>query len=258
MPVGLLLAICWLLSAEQTVAPTFLYRHVPAIQEQTTDVTSPTCHYRPIFGEGDSETRVVRGIARFGEVTVDPGGTCELVNYAREEEIYVVIEGKGVLRYGDGEHPVRRHDFMYLAPGVSHGISNDADVPIRFLVFGYRLPKDHTVVPAGDLQLANLDEVPLQTVGGHPPDCQYRLLMGDTESERDRLASAHILTSLFMMEFTPGGTNFPHHHEREEEIYFVDAYFFRLNCTAGFYASQDPSSKKARILAARSLFPRMK
>ncbi|HUV14359.1 MAG TPA: cupin domain-containing protein [Acidobacteriota bacterium] len=271
------------MSAEETVAPTYLYRHIPKIQEQATGVTSPTCHYRPIFGEGDSETRIVRGVSRFGEVTVDPGGTCELVNYPREEEIYLMLEGKGVLHYGGAEHRVRKHDYMYLAPGVSHGIANDADVPIRFLVFGYRLPKDLTVAPTEGLQLANLDEVPLQTVGGHPPDCQYRLLMGNTESKRDRLASAHILTSLFVMEFTPGGTNFPHHHEREEEIYFLlsgegemvagggltgvegrhpakagDAYFFRLNCTAGFYATKIQSSEKARILAARSLFPGMK
>jgi hypothetical protein len=33
-----------------------------------------------------------------------------------------------------------------------------------------------------------------------------------------------------------------------------DAYFFRLNCTVGFYASKD-SNDKARILAVRSRFP---
>ena len=35
-----------------------------------------------------------------------------------------------------------------------------------------------------------------------------------------------------------------------------DAYFFRLNCTVGFYNAQGPGAKKARILAVRSLFPR--
>ena len=87
-----------------------------------------------------------------------------------------------------------------------------------------------------------------------------------------------VLTSLYVMEFEPGGTNFPHHHDAEEEIYLLldgkgemvagsgtnglearfpatpgDAYFFRLNCTVGFYNSaQGP----AHILAVRSLFPR--
>jgi hypothetical protein len=107
----------------------------------------------------------------------------------------------------------------------------------------------------------------------------YQLLMGDTKSTRDKIAAGHVLTSLFTMEFAPGGTNFPHHHETEEEIYLVldgrgeivagggmtgvegrhpakagDAYFVRLNCTVGFYRSKEPGSK-ARILAVRSLFP---
>ena len=83
------------------------------------------------------------------------------------------------------------------------------------------------------------------------------------------------------MEFAPGGTNHPHHHPNEEEIYLVldgqgemvagggmtgvegrhpakagDAYFFRLNCTVGFYADPDTASPKARNLAVRSLYPR--
>ena len=33
-----------------------------------------------------------------------------------------------------------------------------------------------------------------------------------------------------------------------------DAYFFRLNCTVGFYASPDVKDK-ARILSVRSRFP---
>jgi hypothetical protein len=33
-----------------------------------------------------------------------------------------------------------------------------------------------------------------------------------------------------------------------------DAYFFRLNCTVGFYNSNEPGAK-ARILAVRSLYP---
>ena len=45
--------------------------------------------------------------------------------------------------------------------------------------------------------------------------------MGDKKSTRDKIAAGEVLTSLFIMEFAPGGTNFPHHHETEEEIYLV-------------------------------------
>ncbi len=269
-----------LVAAERSVAPTFLYRHVPALAEKPSDVTTPTCRYKPIFGAGDSETRIVRSVARFGEITIDPGGKCKVVNYPREEQVYVILEGSPVVGYGTAEHPVKKHDFMYLPPTVAHGVSNPGAAPARLLVMGFRIPAGVKITLPSQFEVANIDDVPLQVVGNHPPSSKYRLLMGTTESKRDRIAAAHVLTSLFIMEFAPGGTNFPHHHETEEEIYILldgegemvagggmngvegrhpakagDAYFFRLNCTVGFYASTDPAAPRARILAVRSLFP---
>jgi uncharacterized RmlC-like cupin family protein len=144
---------------------------------------------------------------------------------------------------------------------------------------GFKIPSSTTVTVPAKLQMANIDEVKKQTVGSHPPSVLYQLLLGDRKSTRDRIAAGHVVTSLFIMEFAPGGTNFPHHHETEEEIYLVldghgemvagggidgiegrhparvgDAYFFRLNCTVGFYNSNEAGAK-ARILAVRSLFP---
>ena len=87
------------------------------------------------------------------------------------------------------------------------------------------------------------------------------------------------MTSFFWMKFAPGGTNFPHHHETAEEIYLVlegqgemaagsgvdgvegrypakagDAYYFRPNCTVGFYNQNKPGAY-AYILAVRSQIP---
>ncbi len=141
---------------------------------------------------------------------------------------------------------------------------------------GFKIPPG--TAPPSALQIANLSEVKKQTVGGHPDSVLYQLMMGATTSTRDRIAAGHVLTSLYVMEFAPGGTNFPHHHDSEEEIYVVldghgemvagsgidgiearfpakagDAYFFRLNCTVGFYNNKDAPS---HILAVRSLYPR--
>ncbi|MCW5977167.1 MAG: cupin domain-containing protein [Bryobacteraceae bacterium] len=276
-----LIAAALLSAAERRVDPTFLRRSVPELKERKLEsISTPTCHYRPIFGEGDEETRIVRSLARFAEITVDPGGNCLEVTHARQEEVYVILEGEGTLLYGDGQHAVRKHDFMYLPPTVRHRIANSSAAPLRLLVYGYRIPQEMEITVPDGLMKASIDEVPLQVVGGHPPSAKFRLLMGTTESKRDKIAAAHVLTSLFVMEFEPGGTNFPHHHETEEEVYYLwtgtgdmvagggmdgiegkhpaqpgDAYFVRLNCTVGFYASSAPGSEKARIIAARSLFP---
>lgn len=267
------------LAAERKVDPTFLHRFVPEVQERSSDVTTPTCHYKPLFGAGDAETRIVRGVARYGEMRIDPGGTSALVSYPREEQVYVILDGTGVLAYGAEKIPVRKNDFMYLPPGIEHGISNSSATPCRLMVMGFKIPEGTPIsIPPAAL-VANLDEVKKQTVGGHPPSVLYQLMMGDRKSTRDRIAAGHVLTSLYVMEFAPGGTNFPHHHATEEEIYLVldgegemvagggsngiegrhpakagDAYFFRLNCTVGFYSAIKPGAT-ARILAVRSLFP---
>jgi mannose-6-phosphate isomerase-like protein (cupin superfamily) len=267
-------------AAERTVDPTFLYRHVPDVSEKQSDISTSSCHYKPIFGAGDSETRIIRGVARFGEVTIDPKGTCALANYPLEEQVYVVREGAPVVLYAGGKHSTKESDFMYLPPTVKHGLTNPADTPAKVLVMGWKISKDVKLQIPDKLQIANIDDVPLQVVGNHPPSTKFRLLMGTTRSKRDKIAAAHVLTSLFIMEFTPGGTNFPHHHPTEEEFYILldgegemvagggmngvegkhpakpgDAYFFRLNCTVGFYSSTKPGTK-SRMLAARSIYPR--
>ena len=63
------------------------------------DVSTPSCHYKPLFGAGDSEASAPKGIARFGEMTVDPGGASQSVTYPREEQISPVEEGAGELQY---------------------------------------------------------------------------------------------------------------------------------------------------------------
>ena len=120
----------------------------------------------------------------------------------------------------------------------------------------------------------------LVPVQGHGPTTMFKLLMGTTASQRDRLAAASQMVSLFIMDFAPGGTNIPHHHEMEEEIYYVlrgrgdmvagggangnegrypahtgDAFFIRLNATVGFYSGSKESEPHDLVLAVRSRFP---
>ena len=273
----LLLAALPLAAAERTVDPTFLHRFLPDVQEQKSDITTATCHYKPLFGIGDAHARVPRGVARFGEIVLDAGGKCEAVSYAAEEQALVVLDGDGALDYASENITFRKHDFFYLPPGVRHTLGSSDGAHI--IVMGFKVPKGTTASLPPKPLIANFDDVKWQPVSGHPDSVLYQLLMGDTKSTRDKIAAGHVLISLFIMQFDPGGTNFPHHHENAEEIYLVldgsgemvagggmdgvegrhparagDAYFFRLNSTVGFYASKD-TSHKARILAVRSLYP---
>lgn len=258
------------------VDPTFLRRSLHTAPESRVDVSTSTCRYQALFGEGDPEKRIARGVSRFGQITVQPGGTCGPVSLPAEEFLYVVLEGEAVIDRAGQKTAVKKEDFFYLDPGVAHTFSNPGSKPARIVAAGYRIPKGEAVpAPHSSLPVASMGDVPKQVVGSHPPSTLYQLLVGDRTSKRDKLAAAQVMTSLFTMTITPGGTNHPHHHETEEEIYLLlegegdmvagggmngiegrhpakpgDAYFIRLNCTVGYYA-RTPS----RILALRSRFP---
>ncbi len=85
---------------------------------------------------------------------------------------------------------------------------------------------------------------------------------------------------MYTIHFSPTGTNIPHHHPMEEEIYILleghgdivagggmdgnegwhparagDVYFFRLNATVGFYSGNKKGEPDSIILAVRSRYP---
>jgi mannose-6-phosphate isomerase-like protein (cupin superfamily) len=263
---------------DRTVDPTWLHRYLPGLSETKVDMSSATCHYKPIFGTGDTDNRILRSVSRFGEATVDPQGSCQSVLHQREEEIYFVLQGTGILQYGDGTHPLRANDFTYLSPGVKHGLANDSSQPLRVLVMAFNIPESVRLgTPSQPLRIVNLDDVKEETVQGHPTSVLYKLLVGPRSGKRDAIDEAYVVTSFFWMNFAPGGTNFPHHHETAEEIYLVvsgegemvagsgmdgiegrfparsgDVYYFRPNCTVGFY---NQNKANAHILAVRSRIP---
>ena len=220
---------------------------------------------------------MVVGVARYGEALIDPHGACATVQYPQEDQVYVVIGGSGSVKYGDEEVPLKTEDYLYAPATVPHRLRNTSGAPLTVVIMGFRTRGfEKTQLPSHPLK-ANMKDVPTAIVSGHPESSRFRLLMGDVDSKRDRIAAGRVLTSLFLLEIAPGGTNFPHHHEREEEIYLVlsghgtmvagggmdgiagrhpakagDAYFFRLNATVGYYSA---SNVKSRLLCVRSWYP---
>jgi mannose-6-phosphate isomerase-like protein (cupin superfamily) len=268
-----------LVMQERKVEPTWLYRDVSTLAEQKVDLSSESCHYTAIFGEGDSEAKLPQSVARFGELTVAPHGTCQMVEYPREEELYFVLDGSGMLHYGEKSHSLTPNDFTYVPPTIRHSISNPSSEALRVVLTTVRIRPETALAPPAELAVANLAEIKEETVGGHPNSVLYKLLIGPHTGTRDRINATYTVADFFLMDFAPGGTNTPHHHEVAEEIYLVldgegqmaagggmdgvqglhhskagDAYYFRPNCTVGFY-NQKASSAKAHILAVRVFVP---
>jgi mannose-6-phosphate isomerase-like protein (cupin superfamily) len=219
-------------------------------------------------------------VARYGELTVGPGGTSAIVTYPAEEQMYFIEEGHATLLYGDEKVAVNKNDFMYLPVGVRHGLANSSDAPVRAIVMGYKIPADTKIQKTPGLMLANADDVALQVLASHGPTTQFKLLMGLTSSQRDKLSSAYVMDSLFIMDFAPGGTNIPHNHKSEEEIYLLlrgsgemvagldadrkevrhavtagAAFFFKPGTQVGYYSHAREGQEHDLILAVRSWLP---
>lgn len=275
----LLLVIAPALAAqERQVSPTWLHRYVPSVRDEPVDLSSGSCHYTSIFGEGDAASHVPQSVRRFGELRVDARGACAPVAYPRAEELYFVLDGSGVLHYGDETHSLAKDDFTYVPPTVRRSISNTSGEALRMVVATVRIRPELAIgVPPASPTVANLSELKEQVVEGHPTSVLYKLLIGPRTAARDRINATYQVADFFFMDFAPGGTNFPHHHEVAEEIYLVldgegkmaagggmdgveglhaaragDAYYFRPNCTVGFY---NQNAAKAHILALRVFVP---
>ena len=63
-----------------------------------------------------------------------PMAYVELHAHKVQEQIYHVLEGEGLMDIDGNKHVVRKHDVIYLPPGVTHAIQNSGLVDLVFLV----------------------------------------------------------------------------------------------------------------------------
>jgi len=258
----------------------YLHRSLASVREVYNEFTTTGAYYKPVFGAGDDSSSIIRGASRYGYLVVEPGGRSNTVKYEGEETGLFLHEGTGLLNYGNEMVPVSKNDFIYIPEGTKFGFSNPREQSLSVIVMAFRLKDMECTKIKRALKIANTDEVKFQVLPGHGPTTQFQLLMGTVESTRDRLAAACQVTSLFIMDFASGGTNNPHRHKDEEEIYLIlkgrgdivagetsdgkelrhpseegDIYFFSPNTLIGFYSGNQPEEEHAQILAVRFKYP---
>ena len=54
--------------------------------------------------------------------------------HAVQEQVYHVLQGEGLMQFGDEHCVVRAHDVVFIPPGIAHAISNSGLVDLVFLV----------------------------------------------------------------------------------------------------------------------------
>jgi mannose-6-phosphate isomerase-like protein (cupin superfamily) len=63
-----------------------------------------------------------------------PMAYVKLHKHKVQEQIYHVLDGEGLMEIAGERRVVRRHDVIYLPPGVEHSIENSGLVDLVFLV----------------------------------------------------------------------------------------------------------------------------
>lgn len=261
---------------------TYLRRHIDSLSTVDAAISTATAIYKPIFGIGDADRSLSKAVNHFGLLSIETDGRTNPIKFEREELVYYVLEGTGQLKYGDMEVPISKDDFFYIPINTEHRFYNPREDTLNVLLMGFEIPENTDVIPTSGLNIANAGDVDPQLLlqNGHGPSSKYQLLMGTTESKRDRLATAYQVNSLYIIDFDYGGTNIPHRHKNEEEIYLVlqgagemvagetaggdearfpitpgDVFFYAPNTLVGFYSADDSKKDRAKILAVRVKVP---
>ena len=77
-------------------------------------------------------------------LTILPPGKaqCPFHSHHGEEEMFLILEGEGELRFGAARYPLRAHDVVACPTGgaeVAHQILNTGTIPLRYLALSNRV-----------------------------------------------------------------------------------------------------------------------
>jgi uncharacterized cupin superfamily protein len=112
--------------------------------------------FEEMEGSGGATWRLARktlGAEAFGfnVVDIEAGGQIPAHDHSgdNQEEVFIILEGDGVIVTGDEEHEAPAGTFCRFAPEVHRTIRNDSDATVRALLIGVPLDSGYQRMPWG-------------------------------------------------------------------------------------------------------------
>jgi quercetin dioxygenase-like cupin family protein len=112
--------------------------------------------FEEMEGSGGATWRLARktlGAESFGfnVVDIEAGGQIPAHNHAgdNQEEVFIILEGKGTIVTDDEEHEAPAGTFCRLAPEVNRTIRNESDANVRALLIGVPVDSGYVQMPWG-------------------------------------------------------------------------------------------------------------
>lgn len=69
------------------------------------------------------------------QITIPPGAGIGPHTHATEDEVYIIMQGTGILDDGETQTRVNTGDAVLTGNGESHAISNDGGEPLEMMAF---------------------------------------------------------------------------------------------------------------------------
>ena len=80
--------------------------------------------------------KAFKGVAR---LTIPVGETNLMHNHQKEEQIYIILSGAGMIQIGEEKANAKPGDVIYLPAGIPHGFFNTGEKPVVILNIGARV-----------------------------------------------------------------------------------------------------------------------
>ena len=107
----------------------------------------------PGFPGSHAEVSGKIGAKKLGyNITVCPPGktVCPFHNHRINEEMFFILEGEGLLRFGTEELPLRKNDFVACPPGgpeVAHQMINTGNTDLKYLALSTKIREEIAEYP---------------------------------------------------------------------------------------------------------------
>ncbi len=151
----------------------------------------------------------------FAHVTMDPRAVSLLHQHFAMSEVYFILEGQGILYYGNKALEVTKGAYQVIPPRTPHKLRNTNNASLEHLVFA--VPPFN---PA-DVHLVDdsLKEYSLKTFeNGNPIIAQDGAILHELLPPLERLS---LNMGLAFGLLSPRKKATPHYHEKSEEVYYV-------------------------------------
>ena len=120
------------------------------------DVTKFKGHEHGAFKAQYADVGSKIGANQLGyNITIIPPGkkSWPFHNHHVSEEMFLILDGTGVLRYGENKYPIKKNDIIACPTGdrsAAHQIINDSETELKYLALGTKNDFDICEYPDSD------------------------------------------------------------------------------------------------------------